>query len=281
MSKQATCGRSGRSLATISIGFRLCGWCSGASGLSLPSAATTSGVDPHGLRVVDAAMHHPVADGDELVSPRRWRAGSRPGGRSRRRGRAACPRPRSSRRAPRRLRSLATNRGAVSMPSIWPLSMQRQLLAGDVEDAELEARRAGVEDQDDVGHGVTPRPCRPRAAPWRRAPRRRRRRAGVTSESARLVRMIGTRAPRTMPAASAPARKVRLLASMLPASRSGTSSTLARPGHRRIDLLDARRFGIDGVVERQRAVDQRAGDLMAVHHLAQRRRLDGRRHLRS
>ena len=46
-------------------------------------------------------------------------------------------------------------------------------------------------------------------------------------ESARLVRMIGTRAPSTMPAASASARKVRLLASMLPASRSGTTSTLA------------------------------------------------------
>src|SRR5262249_20940584 len=41
--------------------------------------------------------------------------------------------------------------------------------------------------------------------------------------SARLVRMMGTRAPSTMPAASAPARNVSCLASMLPASRSGTS----------------------------------------------------------
>ena len=48
-------------------------------------------------------------------------------------------------------------------------------------------------------------------------------------ESARLVRITGTRAPRTMPAASASARKVRLLASMLPASRSGTTRTSARP----------------------------------------------------
>src|ERR1700712_3443087 len=38
----------------------------------------------------------------------------------------------------------------------------------------------------------------------------------VDNESARLVSMIGTRAPRTMPAASAPARKDKLLASMLP-----------------------------------------------------------------
>src|SRR5262252_1830546 len=51
----------------------------------------------------------------------------------------------------------------------------------------------------------------------------------VNTESARLVRMIGTRAPSTMPAASAPARNDRLLASMLPASRSGTTSTLALP----------------------------------------------------
>src|SRR5215469_3535750 len=51
----------------------------------------------------------------------------------------------------------------------------------------------------------------------------------VMTLSARLVRMIGTRAPRTMPAAAAQARKERLLASMLPASRSGTTNTLARP----------------------------------------------------
>ena len=44
----------------------------------------------------------------------------------------------------------------------------------------------------------------------------------LRTESARLVRIMGTRAPRTIPAASAFARKVRLFASMLPASRSGT-----------------------------------------------------------
>ena len=49
------------------------------------------------------------------------------------------------------------------------------------------------------------------------------------TESAREVRMIGTRAPRTMPAESALARKARFLASMLPASRSGTTRICARP----------------------------------------------------
>src|SRR3954470_2826824 len=51
----------------------------------------------------------------------------------------------------------------------------------------------------------------------------------VSNESARLVRMTGTRAPRTMPAASAFARNDRLFASILPASRSGTTRTFARP----------------------------------------------------
>ena len=51
----------------------------------------------------------------------------------------------------------------------------------------------------------------------------------MRTESAREVRMIGTRAPSTMPAASAFARKVRFLASMLPASRSGTTRICARP----------------------------------------------------
>src|SRR5262249_6685429 len=49
------------------------------------------------------------------------------------------------------------------------------------------------------------------------------------TESAREVSTIGTRAPSTMPAASALARKVRFLASMLPASRSGTTRIWARP----------------------------------------------------
>ena len=44
----------------------------------------------------------------------------------------------------------------------------------------------------------------------------------VRTESAREVRTIGTRAPRTTPAASALVRKARFFASILPASRSGT-----------------------------------------------------------
>ena len=67
---------------------------------------------------------------------------------------------------------------------------------------------------------------------------------------------------------------------MLPASRSGTTSTFGAPGDRRLDLLDLRGLEADRVVERQRAVEDAAGDLAAVGHLAQRGRLDRRRHLR-
>ena len=51
----------------------------------------------------------------------------------------------------------------------------------------------------------------------------------LRTESARDVRMMGTRAPSTMPAVSAFKRKTRFLASMLPASRSGTTRIWARP----------------------------------------------------
>ena len=93
--------------------------------------------------------------------------------------------------------------------------------------------------------------------------------------------MIGTRAPSTMPAASALARKVRFLASMLPASRSGTTRICARPGDLGLDALDPRGLRVDRVVEGERPVEQAAGDLAAVGHLAERGRLDGGGNLRS
>ena len=88
--------------------------------------------------------------------------------------------------------------------------------------------------------------------------------------------MIGTRAPSTMPAASAWARKVRFFASMLPASRSGTTRIWPRPATGPAMPLIARRLRVDRVVEGERAVEQAAGDLAALGHLAERRGLDGR-----
>ncbi len=51
----------------------------------------------------------------------------------------------------------------------------------------------------------------------------------VRTLSALDVNMMGTRAPSTMPAASAPERNVKFFASMLPASRSGTTRICAFP----------------------------------------------------
>ena len=78
--------------------------------------------------------------------------------------------------------------------------------------------------------GVRPRPlARHCAGRPRIATQPRRKPSRVRTELARDVRTIGTRAPSTTPAASAWARKVRFLASILPASRSGTTRICARP----------------------------------------------------
>ena len=61
---------------------------------------------------------------------------------------------------------------------------------------------------------------------------------------------------------------------MLPASRSGTTRMSALSGDRRLDLLDLRRLQVDGVVERERAIENAARNLAAVGHLAQRGGLD-------
>src|SRR3569833_3125748 len=66
----------------------------------------------------------------------------------------------------------------------------------------------------------------------------------VSSSSARLVRMIGTRAPSTIPAPSAAARSARRLASMLPASRSGTIRMSARPPTGELIFLTATASGL-------------------------------------
>ena len=114
------------------------------------------------------------------------------------------------------------------------------------------------------------------AAHGHRARRPRRRPSARAPNSAREVRTIGTRAPSTMPAPSALAKKARFLASMLPASRSGTTRICARPATSDLMPLIRAASTIDGVVEGQRPVEHAAGDLPAIGHLAERRRLDRR-----
>src|SRR5215472_4692068 len=66
----------------------------------------------------------------------------------------------------------------------------------------------------------------------------------VTNESARLVKIIGTRAPKTIPAASAQARNDKLLASILPDSKSGTTRMFARPATGEVIFLISAAAGL-------------------------------------
>src|SRR6187399_1698271 len=89
-------------------------------------------------------------------------------------------------------------------------------------DAELQARRACVQHQRVVIHGFTARACAASTATAQLA-------ILARTESARLVRMMGTLAPRTRPALSEFARNVSSLARMLAASRSGASRMSGSP----------------------------------------------------
>ena len=178
--------------------------------------------------------------------------------------------------------SFAEKRGEVPMPSIWPRASSRQASASGLPiDAELQARRAGVEHECVVVHGRCSADADRSTSPWS-ACRRAWAASIATAQlairdrtlSARLVRMIGTRAPSTRPALSALARKLSCLARMLPASRSGASRMSGSPATSDVMPLIFAASLADRVVEGQRAVEHAAVDLPALGHLAQRGGVD-------
>ena len=158
--------------------------------------------------------------------------------------------------------SLATKRGAVPMPSICPLSSSVSCSPRDVEDAELEARRAGIEDQDHVGHGVTPAALAGLAAGL--GDEHRDRAGGEPGDERIGPAGQDDRHPRAEHDAGGigAGHEGQALGEHVARLEVGHQQDVGAAGHRRIDLLDARRLGVDGVVERQRAVDERAGDLV-------------------
>ena len=108
---------------TASMAARLCGWCSGASGISSRRSSSTSGVTIVGRR---SARRHARRDGRRRARARRRSARaassasaskaprpSRTAGVQRARRRGACPSP-----------SFAEKRGDVPMPSIWPRDLE-------------------------------------------------------------------------------------------------------------------------------------------------------------
>src|SRR6516164_10387426 len=113
-------------------------------------------------------------------------------------------------------RVVATARGSLPTPSTvntWNLTLGEPTLA----------TRIFFIDPQAAGNGVlVRRACAYSTATPQDAMRER-------TESAREVRTMGTRAPSTIPAASALERNIKFLASMLPASKSGTTRICACP----------------------------------------------------
>src|SRR5262245_50040641 len=94
---------------------------------------------------------------------------------------------------------------------------------------EFDARAAGVDDENGLAHDSQAWIDCLAIWLWRSSIATAEDASRARTLSAREVRMIGTRAPSTTPAASARDRKVRFLASMFPASRSGTMRICAWP----------------------------------------------------
>ena len=90
----------------------------------------------------------------------------------------------------------------------------------------------------------------------------------VSSESARLVSMIGTRAPNTIPAASALGEKRQAFGQHVSGFEVRNHQDVRAARDRRRDFLNFSGLQADRVVECQRTVQQRTGNLTAIRHLA-------------
>ena len=167
----------------------------------------------------------------------------------------ASRRPASCRPGPSRVR-----RGEVPMPSICPRAAScHSCSPGAAVDAELEARRAGVEHQRVVVHCAR----HPVSAPAAAACVRRQHRDGAARDARpRGCRRgwsgsPGTRAPSTRPGAVGVGQEAQLLRHHVARLEVGREQDVGIAGHLGVDALDLRRLAADGVVERQRPVEQR------------------------
>ena len=77
------------------------------------------------------------------------------------------------------------------------------------------------------------------------------------TESAREVSTIGTRAPSTMPGRVRLGEKDEVLGQHVAGFEIGHDQDLGAAGDLGLDALDPRRLGIDGIVEGERAVEDR------------------------
>ena len=193
----------------------------------LARSARTSGVTttgPESGSAVDDAM----ADAQDPRSAGFCSRSQPPGHRARRARRA--PSRRASRRRGFAAPSLTEKRGAVPIPSICPRLASRQLSpCGRANDAEFRLDEPAFRTRAKSSTVDSIRPLL--GAPPRM--RDEHRDAATGDARAHAVGAAGqddrTRAPSTMPALSALARKLSCFARMLPASRSGTSRMSGSP----------------------------------------------------
>src|SRR5476649_2310246 len=194
------------------------------------------GVDAHRREVFAAAVDHAVRDGGQAASVE---PAQHLGADVRQRRVVGLLRVERQRGGRFGRGAVAGFGGADAVDLAAPRGQARQRRLRRVEQRELDARRAAVEHQDGARHGAGGRRCcrcwrggRHCAAParWRTSIRAMAQEAmRLSRESDRLVSMIGTRAPMIRPALAASPMYSSCLASILPLSRSGTTSTSARP----------------------------------------------------
>ena len=142
-------------------------------------------------------------------------------------------------RSARRHRAARAQRGRVPMPSIWPLSepaMQRRPSTSKtwnlmLDEPALTTRIASMQSR-------RRQVAVPRAARARRARRPRRRPCGSRTESARLVKTIGTRAPSTMPGRVGLGQEGQLLGQHVAGLEVGDDQDVRPARDRGLDALD-------------------------------------------
>ena len=164
------------------------------------------------------------------------------------------------------------------MPSICPRRRRSSAPSATVEDLELQARRAGVDDEDRV-----------------HVRRRRRSHCGARVGVDRRDRAGGEAGADAVGARREDDRHAgaehdaggvgmgeegQVLRQHVAGLEVGDDEDLGVAGDRAADALDPRGLGVDGVVEGERPLEQAAGDLAALGHLAEGRGLDGRGDLR-
>ena len=184
-------------------------------------------------------------------------------------------------RRPRSAPRIAVSRGAVPSPETWPRSSRSRAAAAAAERAELDARRARVQDEDRVSaraHLAAFHRCR---APGVRHQLRDR---GGADAHAHVVGAAGEhdRHPRAEHDARAvgAGEVLQLLGEHVAGLDVRHHQDVGPARHRRADALGARRVLADRVVEGQRSVEDAALDLAAIGHLAQRRRVERRADVR-